>query len=330
MQKKANERQEGHQGERMIRKIPWMIFGITLFSSSLGYGEEVLLYSYSRISERDGLWGVMPVTTEVSERSPERLFEALKRRKMPTYGGTVYDGNRVTIDESKCMYGSVISSEVDATFTAHGFGTPEYVCGGEKVASAQGALMAYMPVMPLWQAMTAESFNGVSLIAAGDAYLSPSEFVSRLKSHDKALTRAVEKGLESPHDFEKTGLMRGMLRHGFTDAEKRIAKLLESRDETTVIAALTTLSQTKNASTVKAIRTLLTEGGGRSACVERQFCYRRRMRGFVRMRLSLCYRPGQTSILRKPWRKSIKRGIRIFWRVMIAKFSRRRRRVRRK
>ena len=261
MQKKANERQEGHQGERMIRKIPWMIFGITLFSSSLGYGEEVLLYSYSRISERDGLWGVMPVTTEVSERSPERLFEALKRRKMPTYGGTVYDGNRVTIDESKCMYGSVISSEVDATFTAHGFGTPEYVCGGEKVASAQGALMAYMPVMPLWQAMTAESFNGVSLIAAGDAYLSPSEFVSRLKSHDKALTRAVEKGLESPHDFEKTGLMRGMLRHGFTDAEKRIAKLLESRDETTVIAALTTLSQTKNASTVKAIRTLLTEEG---------------------------------------------------------------------
>lgn len=203
----------------------------------------------------------MPVLQEVSERTPERLFEALKRRKMPTYGGTVYDGVRVTIDENKCVYGSVISAEVDATFLAHGFALPAYVCGGEKVVSAQGALMAYKAVMPLWQAMTADSFDGVSLIAVGDDYLSPSAFAARLKAHDKALERAVEKGLESPHDFEKTGMMRGMLRYGFSDAEKRIAKLLQSRDETTVISALTTLSQTKNATTVKAIRELLKAEG---------------------------------------------------------------------
>lgn len=245
----------------MNRKLAWIIFGMTILSSHLSYGEEVLLYSYARVSERDGLWGVMPVTAEMPEVSPERLFEALKRRKMPTYGGTVYDGRRVTIDENKCLYGSVISAEVDATFSAHGFGVPEYVCGGERVVSAQGALMAFKPVMPLWQAMTAESFEGISLIAVGDEYLSPSAFISRLQAHDKALTRAVEKGLESPHDFEKTGMMRGMLRHGFADAEKRIAKLLQSRDETTVLSALTTLSQTKTASTVKAIRASLTADG---------------------------------------------------------------------
>lgn len=214
---------------------------ISMFLGGMAYGEDGILYSYTRTGVSE--YAIMPVNGEVGDGSAASLFEALKRRKLPTYGSTRYEAsrNRVVIDDTKCGYGSVILAEVGETFRAHGERVPQGECGGQVLPDPTGRLTHFVAVVPLWRALSMKGINEPALVDVGGTYMGVEAYRAAVARRDKALMQAVEAGLNDPNGFVRAGMMQGMLFQKFPNAEKRVARELGSREESSVRGAMEAL-----------------------------------------------------------------------------------------
>ncbi|MBR4984426.1 MAG: hypothetical protein IKY83_01625 [Proteobacteria bacterium] len=208
--------------------------------------EDIVLYSYTRTALQPAEWAIVPSIESLNDNTPDTIFETLRRKKMPTYGSTTYDRSRntVTIDASKCAYASIISAEVTRSLTANGHKMPVFQCDGRAVPSADAQLAYFMPIIPLWQALNAHKIDAPALIQVDDTYMTPDAFTQSLKNQDKALIKAIEKAFDDPNVFVKTGAMQGYIAHKFPNAEKRVAKALDTPAATS--AAMTALAHTRD------------------------------------------------------------------------------------
>ena len=235
--------------------IPLLLLAIPTQASA----EDVVLYSYAKTSQKPADWAIMPVIADLPDTAPVTIFDALKRKKMPTYGSTALstDKKQVTIDPTKCAYGSIISAEVSSSFKAHGHSVPSFVCDNHPIPAADEALMHYRPVVPLWQALSANAFDGPVLIQMGSDYMDASAFQALVKKQDKSLIKAVEADFDNPNVFVKTGAMKGYMAHKFPGAEKRVAKELTSSTPGNVNAAMTALADSRDPSTIAQMKAVL-------------------------------------------------------------------------
>ena len=96
--------------------IAGLIAGLCCASSALA--EDVLLFSYTKTGVKPAEWALIPTMAELNNTEPVTLFEALKKRKLPTYGTTSMDNDKniIQIDPEKCAYASIISAEIEYTF----------------------------------------------------------------------------------------------------------------------------------------------------------------------------------------------------------------------
>lgn len=237
------------------------IFASILFllSSTSAFAEDVVLYSYAKTAQTPAEWAIMPIIADVQDKTPTTLFDVLKRKKLPTYGSTIFDAAKksVQIDETKCAYGSIISAEIGQTFQAHGHAVPKFSCAGKTIAPAQNALPHFVAVIPLWQALTADRFDEPAVIQCGNTYLSVSEFKEHLKKQDKQLIKDIENDFNDPNLFVKSGAMKGYIARKFPSAEKRISKELASANSGNISAAMAALANTKDASIIAQMKTIL-------------------------------------------------------------------------
>lgn len=213
-------------------------------AANVANAEEAVIFSYTRTSTSNASYMLMPQVVEASPLAPAQIFDALRRRKLPTYGSTQYDEkkNVVSIDETKCGYSAIISAEIDGSFAYHGFRLPEFSCMSSRVESAHGQLTHYAVVLPLWQALDPKvDAPAGSLVQIGDDYVTLKAFRERVAKRDKSAMQAIDADLSSGAGFVRSGVMRGMLLNHFPGAEKRIAKELESKDPVSVNAALEAL-----------------------------------------------------------------------------------------
>ncbi len=231
----------------------------SILISSTAMAEDVVLYSYDKTSQKPAEWAIMPVTASLPNTAPETLFEALKRRKMPTYGATEYNAAKevITIDDSKCAYSTIISGEIGHTFRAYRHPIPQIVCAGKNVPSALTALPHYAAVIPLWQALNADAIHEPAVIQVGEAFYSADQFSALVKKQDKSLIRAIEADFNDPNLFVKTDVMRGYLK--FSNGEKRVAR--ELSNPANVAAAMAALANTKDAAIIAQMKTILTTPG---------------------------------------------------------------------
>ncbi len=227
----------------------------------VAHAEDVVLYSYAKTMQKPAEWAVMPLIADLPDSKDVTLFEALKRKKLPTYGSTNFlpDKKQVLIDATKCAYGSIISAEVLSTFKAHGHGIPSFVCDNRVVAAADEALMHYVAVVPMWQALGAKSVDEPALIQMGESYLVPKAFYELLKKQDKSLIKAIEADFDNPNIFVKTGAMKGYIAHKFPGAEKRVAKELTSKTPGNVNAAMTALADSRDGATISQMKAVLNQ-----------------------------------------------------------------------
>ena len=224
----------------------------------LAQAEDTLIYSYDRVSE--GQWAVMPVVADLPNAERSTLFEALRRRKMPTYGMTSFENDVIRIDASKCAYSSIISAEIEMTFEANGKSLPKMQCGERPVPSSSSSLMRYVAVMPIWQALEGK-FEVPTWIQVGDRLLREAEFRGLLEKKDKSLARAIEAAFEDPNLFAKTGAMKGYIAQKFPGAEKRVARELESKDDANVSAAMAALVRTRDSAIIARMKEILRQEG---------------------------------------------------------------------
>ncbi len=242
----------------MIKKA---IIASLLFSiiPTLAQAEDILIYSYSKTSQNPAEWAIIPMIADVPDTTPVSLFDALRRKKLPTYGSTTYETTKkqVLIDETKCAYGSIISAEIGQTFQAHGHAQPKFVCAGKTISPAISALPHFAAIIPLWQAIASEKIDEPAIIDIGDEYLSITDFQTRLKKQDKGLIKATESAFEDPNLFVKSGAMKGYIMRKFPNAEKRIAKELSSSSSGNVSAAMAALANTKDTVIISQMKTIL-------------------------------------------------------------------------
>lgn len=232
----------------------------TLIFANTASAEDITIYSYAKTAQKPAEWAIIPVIADAPDTKVSTLFETLKKRKMPTYGNTLFDAGThiVSIDVSKCAYGPIISAEIGHTFLAYGHGLPVFTCDGRNIAPAVNGLTHYIAIVPLWQAITAEEITEPALVQVGDIYMKPADFKAKLKKKDKTIVKAIEAGFNDENTVVRAGLMQGYIALGFTGAEKRLAKELSSGDPTLITTAMTSLVKTKTASTIKQMKTLLT------------------------------------------------------------------------
>ena len=248
---------------RIIKRI---ILGLiaTAFCASTCFAEDVLLYSYTKTGVKPAEWALVPTMAELDNTDPATLFEALKKRKLPTYGSTSLDTekNTIQIDPEKCAYGSIISGEISHTFGLYQHKQPKYICGKEEIPSADSKLMYYTGIVPLWQAVSAEkTIQSPNLVQIGNEVISASDFAARLSKKDKKLAAAIEAGFNDPNTFVKSALMKGYIAKKFPNAEKRVAKELNSKSTSSVNSAMAALAQTKDAAIIKSMSAILNSPG---------------------------------------------------------------------
>lgn len=232
---------------------------VSLFISSTSFAEDAVLYSYDKTAQKPAEWAIMPVIANLPDTAPDTLFEALKRRKMPTYGTTEYNTAQkvVVIDESKCAYSAIISSEIGHTFLAYQHAVPQITCAGKAVPSAVSALPHYAAIIPLWLALTSDAVEAPSVIQVGEDYYSADRFRELVNNRDKSLIRAIEAGFSDPNVFVKTDLMKGYLK--FPGAEKRVARELSNKEN--AASAMAALAGTKTPSIIAQMKTILSAPG---------------------------------------------------------------------
>ena len=226
------------------------------------FAEDVLIYSYTKTAQKNADWALVPVMIDLDNAKfdANTLFEALKRRKLPTYGATTFDSEKyiVRIDPEKCAYGSIISAEISQSFDIYQFRLPKYYCGKDEVASAITRLPYYMGVIPLWQALNIDNILSVTwLVQIQQEYITAMEFASRISKHDKNLATAIESGFNDPNTFVKSGMMKGYIAKKFPNAEKRVAKELGSKTISSVNAALAALIHTKDPAIIREMQNVL-------------------------------------------------------------------------
>lgn len=232
----------------------------TLFFAHNALAEDVTIYSYAKTSQKPAEWAIIPVIADAPDTKVATLFETLKKRKMPTYGNTLFNPgtNIVSIDVSKCAYAPIITAEIGHTFMAYDRDLPVFTCDGRNIAPAVNGLTHFIAVVPLWQALTAEKIDEPALVQVGSNYMTPADFKAKLKKKDKTIVKAIEAGFNDENTVVRAGLMQGYIALGFTGAEKRLAKELSSGDPTLITTAMTSLAKTKTAATIKQMKTLLT------------------------------------------------------------------------
>lgn len=228
-----------------------------MFLSGTASAEDIVLYSYTKTALQPAEWAIVPSVESLADRTPDTIFDTLRRRKMPTYGNTAFDKakNTVTIDPAKCAYGSIISAEISRSMLANGHRPPTFQCDGRPVPSADAQLPYFVPVIPLWQALGAKKIEAPALIQAGGTFMTPEEFSQSLKKQDKALLKAIENDFNDPNVFVKTGAMQGYIAHKFPNAEKRVAKELDNPAATS--AAMTALAHTRDAAILSQMKAIL-------------------------------------------------------------------------
>ena len=230
---------------------------LSLLLPGTASAEDIVLYSYAKTSLQPAEWAIVPSIESLNDNAPDTIFDALRRRKMPTYGSTAYDRskNLVTIDTSKCAYASIISAEIARSMTANGHKPPAFQCDDRPVPSAAEQLAYFIPVIPLWQALSAQKITPPALIQVDDTYMTPDIFAQSLKKQDKALIKAIENDFNDPNVFVKTGAMQGYIAHKFPNAEKRVAKELDTPASTS--AAMTALAHTRDSAIIAQMKTIL-------------------------------------------------------------------------
>ncbi len=244
-----------------------LLVAIFALIPNLAFAEETVLYSYTKTLQKPADWAVMPVLVDVSSSRPEGLFDALKRRKLPTYGNTSFEtgsgksSGLVKIDETKCAYASIISAEIGLTFDAHGYGVPEFSCDGRKIVPAGASLTHFAAIVPLWQALTAQSIEQPALVQVGNEFLSVDDFQTKLQKQDKNLIKIIESEFDTPALFAKTGVMKGYISRKFPNAEKRVAKELGSLNSNNVSAAMAALANTKDSAILNQMKSILQKKG---------------------------------------------------------------------
>ena len=241
-----------------------MVAGLMVMISSPAFAENVLIYSYTKTAIKPADWALVPDMADIPNTEPVTLFEALKKRKLPTYGATSYDAakNIVQIDADKCPYGSIISGEVTHTFDLYHHPNPRFICGHDEIMSANAKLMYYVGVVPLWQALSADvPVADPNLVQIGTDFLRASDFSVLLYKHDKKLASTIETGFSDASSFVKSGLMKGYIAHRFPNAEKRVAKELTSKTISSVNSAMGALAQTKDPAIIKTMRSILNTQG---------------------------------------------------------------------
>lgn len=247
------------QENNMKAKLALTALATMLFANTAS-AEDITIYSYAKTAQKPAEWAIIPVIADAPDHKVSTLFETLKKRKMPTYGNTLFDAstNIVSIDVSKCAYAPIISAEIGHTFMAHGHGTPVFTCDGRNIAPAVKGLTHFIAVVPLWQAITAEEIDEPAIVQVADTYMTPKDFKAKLKKKDKTIVKAIEAGFDDENTVVRAGLMQGYIALGFKGAEKRLAKELDSGDPTLITTAMTSLAKTKTKSIIKQMKNLLT------------------------------------------------------------------------
>ena len=238
-----------------------MLFG--LLGSSLAHAEDVVLYVYGQVPGTPQGWALMPTVVSLDAPSASAVFESLKRKKLPTYGDSVFEAetSSVKIDPSKCAYSAIISTEIARSFEHNGFSLTRVECGGVPVTFQASALAHAVPVIPLWQALGEPQGTLASrtYVETPLSLVPYAEFRRKLASGDKATLKAVEMAFDSESEFVQRQTMLAAVNTRLSGAEGLIAKRLSSKNLATQANAVRALKSSSNAKILSQIRDVLTK-----------------------------------------------------------------------
>lgn len=221
--------------------LPWALM-------NMANADPVTLYSYAKTADAPGNWALMPTNADIDVIDGTHLFEALKNKKLPSYGNSTYQSekNLLEIDPSKCAYATIISAEISHTFRQFHISVPQMTCAGANVPDAFQSLGYYAVVTPLWLALSNETLPENAIIRTENQYISAKVFEKIMNSQDKQFFKAIDDGLESQNPTEKAALIRTLAIKKISGYEKKIARELASPDPQIANSALEALASSKD------------------------------------------------------------------------------------
>lgn len=216
------------------------------FFSGLAQAESSYIYSYERYGADEGAWALLPVLLDLPDHQATSLFDALKRRKRPTYGATDYkaSGHSVIIDGEKCAYATMITAEISETFVAHGQKLPSFQCGGNTLSASTEVLPIFSPILPLWQAFSSAYVPKAAHVRMGTTLVPYTDFKQSLDKWDVALMRQIEALLDDPNPVVQASVMSTLLAKKPAGAQELVADRLTSQAPQTRYAAFFALRKT--------------------------------------------------------------------------------------
>ena len=231
---------------------------LPFFLSSSALAKDVVLYVYGQVPGTPQGWALLPTVASIETLSGAAVFDALRRKKLPTYGDTQFDAktSSVTIDPSKCAYSAIIATELARSFEQNGLGLSRMTCGGMPVVFQAASLAHSVSVIPVWQALEAaqQAISPRTYVDLGSSLMPYETFRSKLASGDKAVMKAVETAMDSESDFVQRQTMVSAIQANLSGAESMIAKRLASKSvsvRANAVRALRTTSQLKIRSQIR-------------------------------------------------------------------------------
>ena len=240
-----------------------LVFFATLFCviPAMAFADDVVLHVYGQVPSTPQGWALSQQIVSMDEVSESAVFDALKRKKLPTYGDTQYDAeaSAVTIDPTKCAYSAIISTEIARSFEQNGFKQPLVQCGEVAVSPDPSALAHTVNVIPVWQAIGEQTKNMSpwTYVDTTLALVPYNVYRQKLASGDKATLKTVEMAFDSESEFVQRQTMLAATSARLPGAEMLIAKRLSSKSLMTRANAVRSLKHSTNGKILSQIRDVL-------------------------------------------------------------------------
>ncbi len=239
--------------------VPLLFAASALFTTHQAYAEDVLLHVYTQVPGAPQGWALMPVLADLPDTSPASLFDALRRKKLPTYGTSSIDAHaNVALDASKCAYAAIITTELSRTFEENNQKLGQIVCAGNVLTPDPSALAATVQTIPMWLALAEvvlpNRVSSQTWVDTGDELVRYTAFRQKALSGDKKMLKLIEAAFDAPCEFVQRQTMSAVITAGVPGSEPLIAKRLSDKKLSTRASAMRALKSTSNVKLIAQMR----------------------------------------------------------------------------
>ena len=262
----------------MLRNVLQRAGGIAAIAAmtcipALASADSGVRYSYEKVTVGDAAeWVLVPravdgVSGDASAQDLRKAFEALRKDKRATYGGSGIAvsgaGSRakvkVTIDPKVAKYALIIMAETVYTMSELGVREVEFPGYAPRgVSRDEVPFAAYTLTVPLWKAVGRFSSANVQVMMPDGSVVPSTEIARRWKADDPKLREAVYGYLDAADVYTVTTVARALpelkipyttqvvalLKHDNPAVRKTALEVLASqRDETAVLDAVVAMME---------------------------------------------------------------------------------------